>query len=122
MYNRQVTASTRNAVNALRIFIKTRGWFAGRNDTRNGFGMLLIWHATITHSIFDYRSNLGNVCFFKGEKTDMKARFTEEQIIGAHRYWLKHVRACEAPGKRITEYATDHGLGVRASMTASGRW
>jgi len=30
------------------------------------------------------------------------------------RYWLKHVRACEASGKRITEYATDHGLGVRA--------
>ena len=30
------------------------------------------------------------------------------------RYWLEHVRACEAPGKRITEYATDHGLGVRA--------
>jgi hypothetical protein len=30
------------------------------------------------------------------------------------RYWLKHVRACEASGKRITEYATEHGLGVRA--------
>ena len=30
------------------------------------------------------------------------------------RYWLKHVRACEASGKRITEYATDYGLGVRA--------
>ncbi len=29
-------------------------------------------------------------------------------------YWLKHVRACEAARKRITEYATDHGLGVRA--------
>jgi len=30
------------------------------------------------------------------------------------RYWLKHIRACEASGKRITEYAADHGLGVRA--------
>ena len=30
------------------------------------------------------------------------------------RYWLKHVLACEASGKRITEYATENGLGVRA--------
>ena len=30
------------------------------------------------------------------------------------RYWLKHIRACEASGKRITEYATENGLGVRA--------
>jgi hypothetical protein len=30
------------------------------------------------------------------------------------RFWLNHVRACEASGKRITEYATEHGLGVRA--------
>ena len=30
------------------------------------------------------------------------------------RYWLKHIRACETSGKRITEYARDHGLGVRA--------
>ena len=34
---------------------------------------------------------------------------TEQQ-----RYSLKHVRACEAWGKRITEYATENGLGVRA--------
>ena len=34
---------------------------------------------------------------------------TEQQ-----RYWLKHVRACEASGKRITEYAAENGLGVRA--------
>ena len=25
-------------------------------------------------------------------------------------YWLNHVRACEASGKRITKYATEHGL------------
>ena len=30
------------------------------------------------------------------------------------RFWLNHVRACEASGKRITEYAAEHGLGVRA--------
>jgi len=30
------------------------------------------------------------------------------------RYWLKYIRACEASGKRITEYAADHGLAVRA--------
>ena len=30
------------------------------------------------------------------------------------RFWLNHVRACEASGKRITEYAADHGLAVRA--------
>ena len=38
-----------------------------------------------------------------------KISLTEHQ-----RYWLKHVRACEASGKRITEYATENGLGVRA--------
>ena len=37
------------------------------------------------------------------------ASLTEHQ-----RYWLNHVRACEATGKRITEYAMEHGLGVRA--------
>ena len=30
------------------------------------------------------------------------------------RFWLNHVRACEASGKRITEYAAEQGLGVRA--------
>ena len=30
------------------------------------------------------------------------------------RYWLKHIRACEASGKRITEYATENSLGTRA--------
>jgi hypothetical protein len=38
----------------------------------------------------------------------------ESSLTEHQRYWLKHVRACEASGKRITEYATDHGLGVRA--------
>jgi hypothetical protein len=38
----------------------------------------------------------------------------EISLTEHQRYWLKHVRACEALGKRITEYATDHGLGARA--------
>ena len=38
----------------------------------------------------------------------------EISLTEHQRYWLKHVRACEASGKRITEYATEHGLGVRA--------
>jgi hypothetical protein len=39
----------------------------------------------------------------------------EEVSLTEHqRYWLKHIRACEASGKRITAYATEHGLGVRA--------
>jgi hypothetical protein len=33
---------------------------------------------------------------------------TEQQ-----RYWLKHIRACEASRKRVTEYATEHGLALR---------
>jgi hypothetical protein len=38
-----------------------------------------------------------------------------EILLTEHqRYWLNHVRACEASGKRITEYATEQGLGVRA--------
>ena len=38
-----------------------------------------------------------------------EASLTEQQ-----RYWLKHVHACEASGKRITEYAAENGIGVRA--------
>ena len=38
----------------------------------------------------------------------------EISLTEHQRYWLTHVRACEASGKRITEYATEHGLGVRA--------
>jgi len=30
------------------------------------------------------------------------------------RYWLAHVQASEASGKRMADYATDHGLSVRA--------
>ena len=38
-----------------------------------------------------------------------EASLTEQQ-----HYWLKHVQACEASGKRITEYAAENGIGVRA--------
>ena len=38
-----------------------------------------------------------------------RATLTERE-----RYWLEHVQACEASGKRVTEYAEEHGLGVRA--------
>ena len=38
----------------------------------------------------------------------------EISLTEHQRYWFKHVRACEASGKRITEYATENGLGVRA--------
>ena len=38
-----------------------------------------------------------------------EASLTEQQ-----RHWLKHVQACEASGKRITEYAAENGIGVRA--------
>ena len=38
----------------------------------------------------------------------------EISLTEHQRYWLNHVRACEVSGKRITEYAAEHGLGVRA--------
>ena len=30
------------------------------------------------------------------------------------RFWLEHIRACEASGKSMAEYATEHGVKVRA--------
>jgi hypothetical protein len=30
------------------------------------------------------------------------------------RYWLEHIQSCEASGKSIAEYATEHGVNVRA--------
>jgi hypothetical protein len=38
----------------------------------------------------------------------------EISLTEHQRYWLTHVRACEASGKRITEYAAENGIGVRA--------
>ena len=44
-----------------------------------------------------------------------EASLTEQQ-----RYWLKHVQACEASGKRITEYAAENGIGIEP--VASSEW
>ena len=30
------------------------------------------------------------------------------------RYWLEHVQACEASGKTIAEYASEHGIAAQA--------
>ena len=30
------------------------------------------------------------------------------------RYWLEHIQACEASGKSVAEYATEHGVNARA--------
>ena len=38
----------------------------------------------------------------------------EISLTEHQRFWFDHVRACEASGKRITTYAMEHGLGVRA--------
>lgn len=35
-------------------------------------------------------------------------------LTGHQHYWLKHVRACEALGKRVTEYAAEYGIAVLA--------
>ena len=35
-------------------------------------------------------------------------------LTDRQRYWLEHVQACEAAGKSIAEYATEHGVNVRA--------
>ena len=34
------------------------------------------------------------------------------------RYWLEKIRACEASGKSVTAYATEHGFQVRAMYDA----
>jgi hypothetical protein len=35
-------------------------------------------------------------------------------LTNRQRYWLAHVQACEAFGKSIAEYVTEHGVHVRA--------
>ncbi|RLJ16854.1 hypothetical protein DJ031_15390 [bacterium endosymbiont of Escarpia laminata] len=40
---------------------------------------------------------------------------TEEvKLTDPQRYWLEQIRACEASGKTIAEYAADHGVKVHA--------
>jgi len=38
----------------------------------------------------------------------------EISLTEQQRYWLKHIQACETSGMRITEYAAENGIGVRA--------
>jgi len=35
-------------------------------------------------------------------------------LTDRQRYWLEQIQACEASGKSIAEYATEHGGNVRA--------
>jgi len=35
-------------------------------------------------------------------------------LTDRQRYWLKHIRACEASGKSIAEYATEQDFGAQA--------
>ena len=37
----------------------------------------------------------------------------EDLLTERQQYWLKHVRACEASGKSITDYAVDHDINVK---------
>ncbi len=36
------------------------------------------------------------------------------KLTERERYWLKHIRACEASGQRMSDYAAAQGLNVRA--------
>lgn len=38
----------------------------------------------------------------------------EVGLTGRQRYWLKHIRACEASGKSIASYAAEQGFAVKA--------
>ncbi len=44
-------------------------------------------------------------------------RLTERQ-----RYWLEHIRACEASGKSVTAYAAEHGFHVGRCTLARRHW
>ena len=41
-------------------------------------------------------------------------RDKEPILTERERHWLKHIRACEASGQRMSDYAAEHGLEVRA--------
>lgn len=45
----------------------------------------------------------------KSTRNSRRAGLTERQ-----RYWLKHLRACEASGESVKSYATKHGLSAYA--------
>ena len=37
----------------------------------------------------------------------------EGTLTERQRYWLNHIRACEASGKSIADYAVDHAINVK---------
>ena len=39
-------------------------------------------------------------------------------LTARQRYWLEHIRACEAAGEAMTVYAETHGLSVEAMYAA----
>ena len=41
-------------------------------------------------------------------------RDKEPTLTERDRHWQKHIRACEAAGRRMSDYAAEHGLEVRA--------
>jgi len=43
----------------------------------------------------------------------------EAELTERQRYWLEHIRACEASGKSIAEYAAE--LGVKAHAMYAGK-
>jgi len=43
----------------------------------------------------------------------------KEQMLTAHqRHWLQQIKACEASGKSVSAYATEHGFQVRSMYDA----
>ena len=38
----------------------------------------------------------------------------EMRLTDRQRYWLEHIRSCEASGKSVTAYAAEHGFHVGA--------
>ena len=44
-----------------------------------------------------------------------------ENLSDGQRRWLEHIRACEASGQRMSEYAREHGLGQKNFYNAKTR-
>jgi hypothetical protein len=46
---------------------------------------------------------------------------TRRELTDRQRYWLEQLQACEASGQKMSAYAADQGLGVRALYDARKR-
>lgn len=55
------------------------------------------------------------------EATLTRLQPDDEQTEPQH-YWLKHYRASEVSGKSMAEYAREHGLQLRLSITGRKGW